>query len=288
MHNSEWSLVFFTLLGQFSAGLVFCLLIFRVLGLHREINNTDKILRTGIYIAAASMIIALVISFLHLSAPLSSVYAFSNLKQSWLSREILMVPLFTAFLGFLSLYVYRSVTPAKHMTFLLLLATLNGFLMVYSMARIYMLPTIPAWDTPVTLINFFASGLLTGSAFFHVIFYQKTAEISEKTIQANAGKIYITIIGLALVARAVVFFLSGNAKIEDPIAFAPSSVQSAEHIVAWALWLAGLGLLLWRVWNPSKNIKSFLNFYYLAFLCFVLAEILYRALFYSSFYRIGI
>ena len=288
MHNSEWSLVFFTLLGQFSAGLVFCLLMFRVLGLHRKINTTDKILRNGIYIAAASMIIALVISFLHLSAPLSSVYALSNLKQSWLSREILMVALFTAFLGFLSLYVYRSVTPGKHITFLLLLATLTGFMMVYSMARIYMLPTIPAWNTPVTLINFFVSGLLTGSAFFLVIFYQKTKEIFEKTFIAKTGKIYITMIGLALAARAVAFFLTGNTETEDPIAFAPPSVSLAEYIVAWGLWLAGSGLLLLRVWSPSKNIKSFLSFYYLGFLCFVLAEILYRALFYSSFYRVGI
>lgn len=288
MHNSEWSLVFFTLLGQFSAGLVFCLLVFRISGLQHKISYSDKILKSGIYIATASMIIALVISFLHLSAPLSSVYALSNLNQSWLSREILMVSFFTAFLGFMSLYVYRSVTPVKFVTFLLVPATLTGFLMVYSMARIYMLPTIPAWDTPVTLINFFASSLLTGSAFFLVIFNQKTAEMSEKTARSNTGKIFITIIGLALAARAIAFFFTGNVEVEADIAFAPSSGQSTEHFVAWVLWLTGLGLLVWQLWSPAKKIKSFFNFHYLAFICFVLADILYRSLFYSSFYRIGI
>lgn len=287
MHNSEWSLVFFTLLGQLSAGVLFSLMIFSITGFSNKVRESQRIFKVSIYIATILIILALIISFLHLSSPLASIYALSNLKQSWLSREILLVSVFTAFLGFLSIYVYRSNTK-KQITVFLLLATIIGFLMIYSMAKIYMLPTVPAWDTPITLINFFGSGLITGSAFFLLVYYQITGETTENKIHAKTGKIYITIIGIVLASRALAIFTSCFTEIVSRSAFAPSQLLVTEFFVSWIFWLLGLGLILWQIFSPVKKIKTFLNFFYLAFICFVMAEILYRSLFYSSFYRVGI
>ena len=39
----------------------------------------------------------------------------------------------------------------------------TGIALVYAMARVYRVRTVPAWDTPLTTVSFFATALLLGA-----------------------------------------------------------------------------------------------------------------------------
>ncbi len=103
------------------------------------------------------------ISLLHLGAPLNAIRTLSNIGHSWLSREIL------AGLMFLGLWAVNfhldrrpPATPWLRGAFLPALA-LAGVLLIWSMARVYMLPARPLWDSWLTLTSFFLTTILLGA-----------------------------------------------------------------------------------------------------------------------------
>src|SRR6056297_1128586 len=107
MNSSEWSLLFFTLTGQFSVGITLALFLFYSFNKNSNQLKSTLILPNGLIIASLSIIIALFISFLHLSSPLSSIYALSNLKNSWLSWEIFMVSAYAMVIVLVTLYEWK-------------------------------------------------------------------------------------------------------------------------------------------------------------------------------------
>ncbi len=91
----EWPLVLFTLTVQLAVGLHLALLSTKNLlcaGHPAEgpgPGARDPYLWVGVLMAGA-----LAVSLLHLGAPLSAVHSLSNLEDSWLSREILVLLVF--------------------------------------------------------------------------------------------------------------------------------------------------------------------------------------------------
>ncbi|MFW5725615.1 MAG: dimethyl sulfoxide reductase anchor subunit family protein, partial [Bacteroidota bacterium] len=157
MHNVEWSLVIFTLFSQFSVGILISMLIYQAIVFRDSHEPASALIRKGLYSSLVIKVIALVVSFLHLSAPQQSVFALSNLAYSWLSREILMASLF-AFLVFLStVYIHYPRRSNSIMVLLMSLSAISGLYLVYAMARLYMIPTVPVWNTPFTLMGFVSS-----------------------------------------------------------------------------------------------------------------------------------
>ena len=90
-------------------------------------------------------------SFAHLGAKRNAWRAPFHLKKSWLSREILFVGLFGA--GWLAGFVLPEM---KWVTSLL------GVGLIYSMAKVYQLRTMPAWNTWRTMAGFFVTSVLLG------------------------------------------------------------------------------------------------------------------------------
>src|SRR5690606_36707035 len=86
-----------------------------------------------------------------------------NFKTSWLSREIAFTIAFaflTGVLWFMQRYKIGSLR--------LQLATgwgavIMGFLTVYCMSRVYLLPTQIAWNSAATPVAFFSATFLLGS-----------------------------------------------------------------------------------------------------------------------------
>ncbi len=280
----EFSLVLFTLLGQFSAGLIISLLVICLLRKSRAGAELNRIIRNGIYIATGTMIAAMIISFFHLSSPIASLYALSNLKYSWLSREILMVSLFTFLLLATSALLYFGKQKLKNQIIILSFAVVTGILMVYSMGRLYMISTVPEWNTPSTLISFFASTLVLGPAFILILFYR----ISARQPAQDISNTFVAIIALVLIVNLINLLFMGTEYYEANIAFAPQNDYNLQHGISWMLWLSGLAILTWQTYSPTKSHKKFLNYHFVVFTCFFIAEIISRVLFYQSFYRIGI
>lgn len=111
----------------------------------------------------AVMLSGLAASFLHLGAPSSAWRACSNLRSSWLSREILCASLFAGVVAALIVLLRLDAGTAALRRGLAGLAALLGLLLLACMAQAYRLRTVPAWDTWITPASFAGTALLLGS-----------------------------------------------------------------------------------------------------------------------------
>lgn len=290
MHSAEWSLVFFTLLSQFSAGLLLSMFIFRMF-LSTDSNiNKDKLTFICSVTGFITMLGALVISFLHLNAPSSSVYAMSNLGESWLSREILTASLF-AFLLFLLVVAsgYKLVS-VQMQNFLMLLVVITGFYLIYSMGRLYMIPTVPAWNHPGTMLAFFATAFLTGPAGFLAVHTKIRNPDNIRQKPATLLLIYsaLMLAGMLMVIAATLF---ARAEINNlaNVGFAAQSFSPFLTISRWLLLLMGLAAITGTSGILNKPQTSLLSStYFWGFVLIFVSEILDRIDFYSSYFKIGL
>jgi DMSO reductase anchor subunit len=135
----ELPLVIFTLCGQMAAGMA-------VFSLFPEPLTIPLLAFVGGLIGIGGLV-----SLLHLGNPWNAWTSVNHLKKSWLSREILMFGLFgVSWLVALALPGMGKLPLA-----------LSGFGLVYSMARVYRLRAVPAWDSWRTNTAFFmAAGIL--------------------------------------------------------------------------------------------------------------------------------
>ncbi|MFZ5821742.1 MAG: dimethyl sulfoxide reductase anchor subunit family protein [Chloroflexota bacterium] len=138
--KSEMPLVAFTLLTQMAVGAFWA-----------AQWMTDSIPLIPYLLIGACLGLGGFFSFAHLGAKRNAWRAPFHLKKSWLSREILLVGLFGA--GWLAGFVLPEM---KWVTALI------GVGLIFSMAQVYRLHSMPAWDTWRTTVGFFITSLLLG------------------------------------------------------------------------------------------------------------------------------
>jgi anaerobic dimethyl sulfoxide reductase subunit B (iron-sulfur subunit) len=141
--KSEFSLVIFTLLTQMAAGMA-------VLSFLSGSLTMPKLLTLGGLISIAGLI-----SLVHLGRPLNARRSLNHLKKSWLSREILFFGLFG------TSWLLALVMPGMGK----LPLAIFGIGLVYSMAQVYRLRSVPAWDSNRTLLIFVVSAVVLGGLF---------------------------------------------------------------------------------------------------------------------------
>jgi DMSO reductase anchor subunit len=105
-------------------------------------------------------------SLAHLGTRKKAWRALGNLRRSWLSREVLFTGLFGA--GWLFTFLSNLILHSDTVELLGLTATL-GLGLIYSMAKVYRLPSIPAWNTWKTNAVFIVSALLLGQSLLAVL-----------------------------------------------------------------------------------------------------------------------
>jgi anaerobic dimethyl sulfoxide reductase subunit B (iron-sulfur subunit) len=145
--KSETSLVAFTLLTQMSVGMAWA-----------GLWMTDTIPLIPYLLIGLCLAIGGFFSFAHLGAKRNAWRAPFHLKKSWLSREILTAGLFGA--GWLAGFVLPEI---KWGTSLL------GVGLIFSMAMVYRLHVMPAWDTWRTTAGFFVTAALLGQSAMNVL-----------------------------------------------------------------------------------------------------------------------
>jgi len=288
MNSNEWPLVFFTLLTQISLGIIIAGLLFSLVIKNTETSIPLDLKKLLMVTALGCMVVALAISFFHLATPLHSIYALSNIGTSWLSREILLVSMlaFCLFIAFSSLHF--NIPHRDLFSYLFLAALVVGVILVWSMARIYMIQTVPLWNTPSTPIAFFNSALMLGGSITLVLmalYFSKNPDIPD--IRQMQNVVFL------MIAAAVFISLLNMLLIQPDVAAASSGFFSPAVSPWWRhgqliLMLAGFSLLTYwftllpdAQWTASRLI-------YAGAACLLLAEILGRYLFYASYYRVGI
>lgn len=289
MNSNEWPLVFFTLLSQLSSGIVLAGLAVFVLMRHQIGAGHIEMKRLVVFTALAIMAIALLLSFLHLARPQHAVFALQNLSASYLSREILMVTLFFALLLATWSSLRFGLIPASLFNYFYPAAVVAGLLMIWTMARLYMVPTIPAWNSPVTLLQFFNSSLLLGAAAFLVI--TATAKTGAPAVEwrPQVFAILFTMIAVGvfihLLAIAIPLPAGQSAASGFPLPIIPAWIKISRA----ALLMTGFVALLWWFYNAKAfpQPASHLTLIAGALLLF-LAEIASRYIFYANYYRVGV
>ncbi|GAB2884360.1 dimethyl sulfoxide reductase anchor subunit family protein [Nocardioides pacificus] len=305
MHTDELPLVLFTILAQLAVGSFVVLgvihLVARLRGIPDE--QVDKLSDPALYVIGPVMVLGLAASMLHLGNPINALNAVRNIDSSWLSREILLGSAFAALgAAFAATQWFGWLTPRLRQL-LAGLTALVGLGLVFAMSMVYMLPTVPAWDTWATPVSFFTTTFLLGTlnigaAFVGVLAWRRRRGI--ETDEGVAGLVPATLRGVAAAAIVLVgveFVVLPTHAMELATA-GGASATSADAIMAGggavfairlALVFLGaglLGLLLHRVAQVGRE-RLMLTTVTVAFALVLTSETIGRVLFYDGMVRIG-
>jgi anaerobic dimethyl sulfoxide reductase subunit C (anchor subunit) len=175
MDTQDIPLVIFTILAQMSVGAFVVNGIFHVLaGRKNGQAKIDKLSDPALYAIGPVMVVALCVSLAHLGDPLHALYTCENFGRSWLSREIVFgVAFAVGAIGFSVAHGRKWFTPFA-LQLLAGVTALFGLAFIFSQAMIYVIPTIPAWDSWATPVSFFVTTFLLGSLAVGVDFVAVT------------------------------------------------------------------------------------------------------------------
>ena len=182
----EISLVVFTLLSQMAAGLALVGGGMR-LWLGSQIAPVDNFLWPLISIL---MVLAMGFSTLHLGQPRNAIRSLTNLRTSWLSREILLSSIFLgcallAWLGLLPEWLSA--------TFGWLTVPLAaGYL--WGMGGVYRQRTVPVWNQMRTPVAFLVSALALGGLGLNGVVWSITRLEADVTRSASIGILLLSVI----------------------------------------------------------------------------------------------
>jgi DMSO reductase anchor subunit len=269
------SLICFTLLTQSAVGLVFITTMGHWFGNAMQADISFRAMALALGITTAGLLAALS----HLAAPRLAPHALRNPATSWLSREVLLVPFFAAALclAILATLIGNTVT----LIVVEIAACLLGGAALWAMTGVYLLKTVPAWNTPATALEFTGSALLLGGALSAVLTSVETAGWSPALTPAAAGMFLGLIIKLAAIKPA----MQAERAARDQLWYQqPAFTLSTGRTLAMrsVLNVAGVALMLASA-NKSLQLGLFSGLVIL-----VTGEVLGRLRFYRLYGRIGL
>lgn len=273
--GKEWALVLFTLLAQMSVGLM---IVAQALNTKQREGIKPVLLWVGILMAASMLI-----SLGHLGSPLGAPRAITNLKTSWLSREIFFSAGFFV-LWLVSYYVeVRTQVSDGTKAALGWLTGLCGVIALISMANIYVHTILPAWETAYTHIVFYSTALVLGAILYAVLNYRARREGQEQMLKATT---ILAVIGIILQIASLPPYLvslgagpvAARATAEMLLGAAPVLVLSEALAVIGGLVFTFLAL---RAYS-GKGTALTGQWLYGALVLLVVAELASRYLFYAT------
>ena len=193
---SRWEdapLILFTLFTQLAVGGFWAMLWTFPVTWALPKQNTGLSHLLPLLVIGACLGIGLLASLAHLGTKKKAFFALRNLRRSWLSREVLFTGLFG--IGWLIATLASLVWQRGTMAWMALTAAL-GLGLVYSMAQVYRLRTVPAWNTWRTNMGFMVSALLLGQTVMMTLLSYES--------KAIYGIVLILLLGqLALIDKQV-------------------------------------------------------------------------------------
>lgn len=294
MRSAEWSLIFFTVFSQTAIGVFIIISCFYNFYVFKGVDvfSREQVLKILLLILGLSFI-AMLSSIFHLGKIKNAIYALNHFSSSWLSREIFFLVAFVITTIILALLQFRQVGSTTTSGYVLIFGSILGILAVYSMAKVYMLSTVPVWNTLLTPLHFFMSTLTLGGICILFLF-----SLTDITLYFNTNTtIYkVTCMLYLIVIASLLLNLSGHiVNLLSLPNLGLSGVESYKIITEkFALLLyariilsiIALLLLLYLFINIEKN--HYYSIIPLITLLIFISEIIGRFLFYSSYSRVGI
>lgn len=304
----EWALPVYTIMMQMAAGSMLVLWVVYTYVLRRYDRATaDRVSHNLVMIIFATVSAAVVGSHYHLSRPYFSIFAVRNFKHSWLSREVAFTIAFAVCVG--ALWLMQRY---KLGSFRLRLATgwsavIMGVATVYSMSRVYLLPTQIAWNSLTTPVAFFGATLLLGSIANAALLLMNLylAVLRDETGQEMQK--HTTIVQRTLLAATTLAVLAAGAELVnymvqiETLSDGGTSARASLDLLLGlyrvlfgirlgllGIGVAGLlGVIAWqRV--TAKPLVHLLTPVYVTFMLVLVSEVLGRFLFYAIHVRTGI
>jgi len=280
MANSEWTLIFFTLIVQTCVGAFF----FQEIMLAQNTQNNpalQKLKYRNLLALLALMIVAVLLSFFHLGKPGNAIHSLNNLWGSWLSREILMLSAFTVLLA-LTAFIFRR-NPGKSilLRFISILAIIAGWILIYSMAMIYMIKTIPVWNSVTTIFEFISCSLILGG----MLLVSLSGHMMQENYlfkRINILFLIITFLLVADISNSVYLFLQYR-ELEILQDLLPGL-----GIIKTILQITALVVLLFQIRSLRQKKKLVQIWIIMVFVAILLSEIVGRYAFYASYFSPGV
>ena len=306
MELRDWALITFTILAQMSVGAFWVLGIIHYFATRKAgVEEADRMSDRALLAIIPVLVLGMLASLLHLGNPFNAYKAVTNFGSSWLSREVLFGVLFLVFGALYAFLQWRKIGSVAMRNVLAWIAALIGFVLVYSMSRIYMLYSQPAWNTLATPISFFVTTLLLGALAMGAAIAWNYAQVQKKNpecadVQCEMMRTtlrWVAIAGVVLLGIELVVFpiyLSTLAT-GNPAAIASLRMMASNFGLVFALRLilvfvgAGVfGLFLYQNASSAGQEKVLSNMAYSAFVLVFVAEVMGRFLFYVTHQGVGL
>lgn len=296
MRNKDWSLVFFTVLSQLSVGVVISVTwLFIVQGDSRFLGLLGPHFKNPVLLALVAVAVATVTSFLHLGTPSNAPRSLNNLAGSWVSREILSLGFYS--LGLLIVLILGWNSWAfETLSHLLLLTSIFGIIFLWAMTRIYVIPTIPPWNSWYTPLSFFSTAICLGLIVILVVHYsvlvkKECVVCYAQFLSDPTSRLLLVSLALTLLIELVsgIVHQTRLAKINtgiDRLALGRGNFYRLflTRMVLIVLSLLVVSMFLFRL-NPDSHHAWV---YYLLLALVVAQALLGRLLFFSSYFRLGV
>ncbi len=278
MHN--WSLVCFTLFTQSAIGLVWVSVMGRWFGGGTHAGFSIWPMSISLALTGLGLYTALA----HLAKPRLAPHALRNLAVSWLSREVVLVQ---AFAGAVALLILLMLLDASSgLVVPEAAACLLGAAALFAMTRVYLLKTVPVWNSPATPLEFAGSAMLLGGALGAVLTAFATADQTgwnPALIAAGIGILLGLILKLTAIYPALAAEQAARAQTWYEPTDAPLSTGRA-LTVRIGLNLAGLVLIIAAMGGPGP---AWL-WACLCLACLGAGEVVGRRRFYKAYRRLGL
>jgi len=295
MNVREWALPVYTILLQIAIGTLLCLWIMRFFG-GKKIGHEamDQIVRDPLLIILVTIFLGMIGAHFHLSRPYLSFLSIRNFQSSWLSREIVFTLIFFVLNLFLCYLQWFHEGSWKLRSTLGWVAIADGFVTVYCMGSIYLLPAQAAWDTPETIFSYYGSMLLLGVMALAAILIMDLTERAKIVKQAVKG---LAVVGGVVLIPVIVLNLSHLQWLRTGAPLAQTSYEllidlyTPLLVARFVMLLAGVGILVFSVFRMNRKkmtIQELFNPVYLSCLMVIVGEVLGRFLFYAAHIRTGL
>lgn len=306
MELRDWALITFTILVQMSVGSFIVLGFVHFYATRKAgMEQADRLSDLALLAIVPVLVLAFGASLLHLGNPMNAYRAVTNIGTSWLSREILFGVSFAVVATLFALLQWRKIGPFIFRSIVAWIAALLGVGLVFSMSKVYMLPSQPAWNTLETPISFFVTTFLLGVLAMGIAFVANYAYIQKKKDECVDAQCTLLRGSLRGIAISSVILL-GIELVVLPIYLAVLATGSAaaiasvkmmvgQYLVLFILrlvlvFLGGGVLALFLYQNASSAGKEKVLGYlaYAAFFVVLAAETIGRFMFYAIHVNIGL
>lgn len=216
--NPALSIIIFTTLAGAAQGLVVVLALSQLLGAGLD----NEFVARSLGVAVVLLIVSLVASFFHLGRPERAWRAAMMWRTSWMSREVIVLPVFILLVGIWACMLTFSTRPGEVTVFLPLAVIAVAGLLWYCTAMIYAcIRFIQEWAHPLTIVNYTVIGLASGLVLAGAL----GVAAGQPQFVARLGAWAVAITTLAWLTRALA--LRRNARLRPK-----STLQSATGIKA--------------------------------------------------------